>query len=115
LIFNENQEVDKEFISFVLKSFNLTEDVKHYPGHLKCTVKDGSRISFSLKRKISIVRTILSNRDILIFDIQMEEIDSEFISQLKFVLGRIKKTVIISGNHSAFADFADIVYSLEKN
>lgn len=115
LIFNDNQEADKEFISFVLKSFNLMEDVKHYPGHLKCTIKDGSRISISLKRKISIVRTILSNRDILIFDTQMEGIDLEFITQLKLVLARLKKTVIIAGNEAIFSDFVDIVYNLEKN
>ncbi|WP_434296901.1 ABC transporter ATP-binding protein/permease [Clostridium sporogenes] len=111
------KDATREEIENALKVANLYDFVEALPNGLKTKVGEGgSLLSGGQKQRLALARTILGNRDMIIFDEATSNIDvesEEKIWQAIYKLSK-EKTILVISHRLANVKNADKIYVLDK-
>ena len=112
-------EEDEKLYSLVLKNCCLLEDLENYKDHGDETVigDRGATLSGGQKSRISLARSVYSNKDIILLDDPLSSVDSE-VCQSLFTLciqGLLKsKTIILATHQTHLVSKADKILLLHE-
>ncbi|MGJ0908614.1 ABC transporter ATP-binding protein/permease [Clostridium botulinum] len=111
------KDATRKEIERALKVANLYDFVEVLPNGLKTKVGEGgSLLSGGQKQRLALARTILGNRDMIIFDEATSNIDvesEEKIWQAIYKLSK-EKTILVISHRLANVKNADKIYVLDK-
>ncbi|EKO1911266.1 ABC transporter ATP-binding protein/permease [Clostridium botulinum] len=111
------KDATRKEIERALKVANLYDFVEALPNGLKTKVGEGgSLLSGGQKQRLALARTILGNRDMIIFDEATSNIDvesEEKIWQAIYKLSK-EKTILVISHRLANVKNADKIYVLDK-
>ncbi|ENJ9655014.1 ABC transporter ATP-binding protein/permease [Clostridium botulinum] len=111
------KDATREEIESALKVANLYDFTEALPNGLKTKVGEGgSLLSGGQKQRLALARTILGNRDMIIFDEATSNIDvesEEKIWQAIYKLSK-EKTILVISHRLANVKNADKIYVLDK-
>ena len=106
-----------EEINYALKKANLLDFVNSKKEKLDLEVGEGgSKLSGGQKQRLALARTILANREVIIFDEATSNIDVESENMIWKSINEIskEKTVIVISHRLANVKNADRIYMLDK-
>ena len=106
-----------EEINYALKKANLLDFVNSKKEKLDLEVGEGgAKLSGGQKQRLALARTILANREVIIFDEATSNIDVESENMIWKSINEIskEKTVIVISHRLANVKNADRIYMLDK-
>lgn len=112
-----NQEATLGEINYALEKANLLDFVNSKKEGLNFEVgENGSRLSGGQKQRLALARTILGDREVIIFDEATSNIDVESENMIWKSIEEIskEKTVIVISHRLANVKNADKIYVLDK-
>ena len=113
------KEEDEELYSQVLEKCCLLEDLANYKDHGDETVigDRGATLSGGQKSRISLARSVYSNKDIILLDDPLSSVDSEVCQNLftSCIKGLLKsKTIILATHQTHLVSKADKILLLHE-
>lgn len=112
----ERSDITQKHVTDLLNKLNIKDFVNNFPGGFDYMLgDDGKRISGGQARIISLVRALLTDKDIFLFDEPTSSLDEDL--ELKVLDGFFTnfphKTVIIAAHRTSLIKYADEVISLD--
>lgn len=112
------KDIGDEVVNYWIDRLELKEFVKSLDGGLNYNINEKSNnISGGEKQKLSLIRTLIKNPDVLILDEPTSALDTLSINKIKNILNEIKKDkiILIITHNKDMLEIADDTIYLKSN